>query len=162
MSKSRFFNHSVGKCVSSLLLAFSLSACSVVYDQQYVEWETVKPKQFPVLSAVGYAPIAKQPGASNEEQMLAAMRASKLAAYRELAEQVYGQRISGNSAVADWALQSDSYQTSVDGVIRGAEVVRTYSAGEFYATELRLDFERVHNLYQSINRPQRVKNVVYY
>lgn len=139
-----------------------LSGCSTFYDQQYVEWETQTPDQFPVLTAVGYAPIAKQPGDSDSEKMLAAMRASKLAAYRELAEQVYGQRINGSSAVSEWALQSDSYETSIDGVIRGAEVVKTYSVGEFYATELKLDFARVHRLYESISRPQKIKNVTYY
>ncbi|MDV6316994.1 LPP20 family lipoprotein [Idiomarina sp. HP20-50] len=143
-----------------------LSGCSaynnVVYDQKHVEWETRTPDEFPVINAVGYAPIATQQGASSQLKDLNAMRASKLAAYRELAEQVYGQRIAGGSSVEDWVLKQDSFQASVDGVIRGAEVVKTYTVGDYYATELRLDFEKVHRLYQSTNRQQRVKRVVYY
>lgn len=143
-----------------------LSGCSaynnLVYDQKHVEWETNTPDQFPVINAVGYAPIETQQGSSPQLRDLNAMRASKLAAYRELAEQVYGQRIAGGSSVEDWILTQNSFQASVDGVIRGAEVVKTYTVGDYYATELRLDFEKVHRLYQSTNRQQKVKRVVYY
>lgn len=145
-----------------LCAAVSLTGCSLVHDQQYVEWETKKPDRFPVLNAVGYAPMAEQNGGDDPTRKLAAMRASKLDAYRELAEQVYGQRISGATQVADWAVQDDRFQASVDGVIRGAEVVRSYAVGDYYATELRLDFEQVHQLYLSVNRPQKLKRVVYY
>ncbi|AVJ55337.1 flagellar biosynthesis protein FlgP [Idiomarina sp. OT37-5b] len=150
----------------ALASALLLSGCSayynLAYDQQHVEWETETPDQFPVLTAVGYAPIDEQPGDSQQHKDLAAMRASKLAAYRELAEQVYGQRIAGGSSVQNWALTNDTFQSSVDGVIRGAEVVRTYTVGEYYATELRLDFEKVHRIYQSTSRQQKIKRVVYY
>ena len=78
--------------VFSTLVA--LSGCSLVHDQQYVEWETKTPDTFPVLTATGFAPIDAQPGETPQHKDLAAMRASKLEAYRELAEQVYGQRIS--------------------------------------------------------------------
>lgn len=148
---------------SSLLM---LSGCSAVYDnvydQQHVEWETETPEHFPVLTATGFAPIDAQPGETKQHKDLAAMRASKLAAYRELAEQVYGQRISGGTSVQNWTLGNDQFQASVDGVIRGAEVVRTYTVGEYYATELRLDFAKVNNLYESTSRKQKIKRVVYY
>ncbi|MEX1221152.1 MAG: LPP20 family lipoprotein [Idiomarina sp.] len=150
------------KAVTTCVLGLVLSGCSLVYDQQYVEWETKTPDQFPVLTAVGYAPLQKQQNMDAAGKKLAAMRASKLDAYRELAEQVYGQRISGSTAVADWMVQDDRYQASVDGVIRGAEVVRSYAAGDYYVTELKLDFQQVHRLYTSVSRPQELKRVVYY
>lgn len=143
----------------SLLL---LNGCTTLYDQQYVEWETITPAEFPVLTAVGYAPLQQAESQTAQHQQLAAMRASKLDAYRELAEQVYGQRISGNTAVGDWLVQNDQFVASVDGVIRGAEVVRSYQTGGFYVTELKLDFEQVHYLYTATSRPQRVKEVIYY
>ncbi|RUO77019.1 LPP20 family lipoprotein [Idiomarina seosinensis] len=147
---------------SALLLSGCSAYYDLAYDQQHVEWETEKPDEFPVLTAVGYAPIAEQQGDNQQHKDLAAMRASKLAAYRELAEQVYGQRIAGGSSVENWALTNDTFQASVDGVIRGAEVVRTYTVGEYYATELRLDFQKVHYIYQSTNRQQKIKRVIYY
>lgn len=147
---------------ASMLLSGCSAYYNLAYDQQHVEWETETPDQFPVLTAVGYAPIADQPGDNAEHKDLAAMRASKLAAYRELAEQVYGQRIAGGSSVENWALTNDTFQASVDGVIRGAEVIRTYTVGEYYATELKLDFQKVHRIYQSTSRQQKIKRVVYY
>jgi hypothetical protein len=147
---------------ASMLLSGCSAYYDLAYDQQHVEWETETPDQFPVLTAVGYAPIADQPGDNQEHKDLAAMRASKLAAYRELAEQVYGQRIAGGSSVENWALTNDTFQASVDGVIRGAEVIRTYTVGEYYATELKLDFQKVHRIYQSTSRQQKIKRVVYY
>jgi len=149
------------KLIPAAFAAIALSGCSLVYDQQYVEWETKTPDQFPVLTAVGYAPLHQQTDAAPTTE-LAAMRASKLDAYRELAEQVYGQRISGNTAVKEWMIQDDQYQASVDGVIRGAEVVRSYQAGDYYVTELKLDFQQVHRLYTSVSRPQELKQVIYY
>ena len=147
---------------ASMLLSGCSAYYNLAYDQQHVEWETETPDQFPVLTAVGYAPIADQPGDNQQHKDLAAMRASKLAAYRELAEQVYGQRIAGGSSVENWALTNDTFQASVDGVIRGAEVIRTYTVGEYYATELKLDFQKVHRIYQSTSRQQKIKRVVYY
>ena len=147
---------------ASMLLSGCSAYYDLAYDQQHVEWETETPDQFPVLTAVGYAPIADQPGDNQEHKDLAAMRASKLAAYRELAEQVYGQRIAGGSSVERWALTNDTFQASVDGVIRGAEVIRTYTVGQYYATELKLDFQKVHRIYQSTSRQQKIKRVVYY
>ena len=147
---------------ASMLLSGCSAYYDLAYDQQHVEWETQTPDQFPVLTAVGYAPIADQPGDNQQHKDLAAMRASKLAAYRELAEQVYGQRIAGGSSVQNWALTNDTFQASVDGVIRGAEVIRTYTVGEYYATELKLDFQKVHRIYQSTSRQQKIKRVVYY
>ena len=147
---------------ASMLLSGCSAYYNLAYDQQHVEWETETPDQFPVLTAVGYAPIADQPGDNKEHKDLSAMRASKLAAYRELAEQVYGQRIAGGSSVENWALTNDTFQASDDGVIRGAEVIRTYTVGEYYATELKLDFQKVHRIYQSTSRQQKIKRVVYY
>lgn len=86
-----------------------------------------------------------------------AMQASKIVAYRELAEQVYGQKITANSSVSDWMLTDDNVKASVSGVIRGARVVKSYPAGEHYVTELELDFSQVWALYQQQSRPQRVK-----
>lgn len=49
-----------------LASALLLSGCSaynkIVYDQKHVEWDTQTPDKFPVLNAVGYAPIETQQG----------------------------------------------------------------------------------------------------
>jgi hypothetical protein len=83
-----------------------LSGCSLFVDK-HVEWETVEPEIYPVLSAVGYAPIMSQRGESETVKTLMAIKASKLEAYRELAEQVYGQRIEGNQSLSSLVVDND-------------------------------------------------------
>ncbi|MFA0520085.1 LPP20 family lipoprotein, partial [Vibrio sp. 10N.222.55.E8] len=56
------------------------------------------------LVAVGYASISEQKGRTDEEKRIRAMRASKVDAYRELAEQVYGMRVSGRAELEDQRL----------------------------------------------------------
>ena len=136
-----------------------LSACA---NTHHVEYTTVQPERFPELTAIGYAPVDQQRGATNEERVLQAMRASRLEAYRELVEQVQGIQVDGESSVADMLLQNDSLRAQVSGIIRGAEVVRSYPVGEYYATELRLDYEQVQHLFVATTRPTRISRVLYY
>ncbi|MDF0532948.1 LPP20 family lipoprotein [Shewanella yunxiaonensis] len=144
----------------SLVILILISGCTS--RDRYVQWETVPPPTFPKLTAVGYAPLASQPSKNPSERVLMAMQASKIDAYRELAEQVYGQQLTSQSKVGDWMLKSDEVKVSVSGVIRGAKVVRSYPAGDHYVTELELDFSNVWQLYQQQNRPQRVKQITYF
>ncbi|MCM2680078.1 LPP20 family lipoprotein [Echinimonas agarilytica] len=139
----------------------ALSGCSLIYDKE-IEYEYVEPDSYPTLSAVGYAPVNAQSGKDHNEKVLRAMKASKLEAYRELAEQVYGQRLTSQSTVADMVLGNDAMKAKVDGVIRGAQVVRSYPVGDNYATEMTLDMKTVHQLYITVNKPRRVKDVHYY
>ncbi|WP_414830090.1 LPP20 family lipoprotein [Alteromonas sp. H39] len=146
----------------AIVTSVALTGCSSLVDK-HVEWETVEPESYPVLTAVGYAPIDSQQGDSDSVRSLMAMRASKLDAYRELTEQVYGQRIEGNETLANLVVNDTRLEASVEGVIRGAKVVKTYPVGEdTYATELELDMERVYNIYVSTAKPRRIKEVRYY
>ncbi len=101
-----------------------------------------------VIRATGYAPISLQPGATAEQKMLMAMRASRLRAYQELAAQVHGQYLFGTSRVRDLVLQDEQFSAAVAGVIRGARVVQTYPVQEdTYATILELDLSDVQQAY---------------
>lgn len=138
-----------------------LMGCSMVADR-HVEWENVPPAEFPVLRAVGYAPLSLQPGQSEQHKMLMALQASKLDAYRELAEQVYGQRIDAHTSLQQLLVNNNQLQSSVQGVIRGARVVKSYPVGDSYATELELDFRDVYHLYQAQQPQRRIRHVQYY
>lgn len=138
-----------------------LTACSSWIDKEVV-YETVPPENFPVIKAVGYAPIAEQKGESPEQRMLQAMKASKLEAYRELAEQVYGQKIDYKVTMQQAVVGNDQLKASLQGLIRGARVIKTYPVGEFYATELELDFKLVYDLYQNSQPVRRIQSVKYY
>lgn len=148
--------------VLTAVLGFFLMGCTSVFDK-HVEWETVAPESYPVILAIGYAPISVQKGASESSKMLMALKASKLDAYRELTEQVYGQKVEGGQSLASLVIENTHLNSSVQGVIRGAKVVKSYPVGnDTYATELELDFKLVNDIYLSTARPKRVKKVHYY
>jgi|TARA_B110000908_G_C10226229_1_gene438061 hypothetical protein len=144
------------------VLSICLTGCSGLFNK-HVEWETVAPETYPVISAVGYAPISDQKGKSESSRILMALKASKLDAYRELTEQVYGQKVHSGQSLESLIIQNTRLDSSVQGVIRGAKVVKSYPVGDnTYATELELDFKLVNDIYLSIARPKRVKKVNYY
>ena len=145
--------------ISSAL--FFTSACSLVYDK-HVQWQTVKPETFPVLYATGFAPISLQKSTHETQRMLMAIKASKIAAYAELAEQVYGQQVSGKVIMADLLIEDQQLRASVQGIIRGAKVVKSYPVGDVYTTELLLDFEDVYNIYQANQNRKEITDVTYF
>ncbi|WP_152087519.1 LPP20 family lipoprotein [Pseudoalteromonas sp. A25] len=140
---------------------FVMSGCSSLFDK-HVEYEYVEPDHYPVLKAIGYAPLSDQPGSSPSQKMLMAVKVSKLEAYRELTEQVYGQSISSSTTIKGAIAQNDGLKSQVNGVIRGAKVVKSYAAGDTYVTELELDMKRVHDLYITQVKPRKIKRVTYY
>ncbi|KEY90976.1 ribosomal protein S12 methylthiotransferase Rim [Candidatus Photodesmus blepharus] len=105
--------------------------------------------------AVGYANISEQNGKNYAEKQVRAMRASKIDAYRELAEQIYGVRVSGSISLEDQSLGIEVTAGNVDGVVKGAEVARSYKVGDTYVTELRLDTRRMSKL-RNYRAPQKV------
>ncbi len=148
--------------VSFVALSLSLVACDNLVTK-HIEWETIEPENYPVLNAVGYAPINAQNGIDPSSKRLMAIKASKLDAYRELAEQVYGQKVDGEQALSNLVLTNNQLKSSVEGVIRGARVIKTYPVGDdTYATELELDMQVVQNIYLSTAQPKRIRKVSYY
>jgi len=93
------------------------------------------------IMAVGYGALG---GANSQythgQQKLMAMRAAKLDAYRSLAEQVYGFRLWGGTAVSAFSTQNDTVRTYVDSYIRGARLVNmTPIADGNYEATVELD-----------------------
>lgn len=152
---------SLGRLVLILGLVFFSSACSLVYDK-HIQWQPVKPETFPVISATGFAPISLQKSSNETQRMLMAIKASKIAAYGELAEQVYGQQVEGNLTMRDLVINDQQLSASVQGVIRGAKVVKSYPVGDVYTTELQLNFEDVYNIYEANLNRKEIKEVTYF
>ncbi|WP_428240162.1 LPP20 family lipoprotein [Gynuella sp.] len=77
-----------------------------------------------VLRVIGYGAIdPKAKDLSPVQRKLMALRASKLDAYRTLAERVYGTSITGNSTVENLVAKDDRFRAYVDTYILGARVV---------------------------------------
>ncbi len=163
MNLMKFISHIKSKYVPllSILIAMLVSGCSTLFDK-HVVWQYEQPESFPVIRAVGYAPINAQPGASMEIKNIMAMRASKLDAYRELTEQVYGHQIQGKTEVKNLVSSDDKLRSKVSGVIRGARIVKVYPVGDTYTTELELDMKLVYELYKMNSRSRTIKRVDYY
>ncbi|UUO23168.1 flagellar biosynthesis protein FlgP [Colwellia sp. M166] len=151
----------LSNCIGVLFSTIVLSACSSVFDK-HVEWQTVKPESFPVLTAIGQAPISLQKSEHKTQRMLMAINASKIAAYAELAEQVYGQSIDGKTTMSNLLIDNQQLKATVQGIIRGAKVVKSYPVGDSYTTELSLDFKDVYDIYSASSNRQEIKKISYY
>ncbi|MGL5337028.1 MAG: LPP20 family lipoprotein [Enterovibrio sp.] len=141
------------KCVTVLFFAALSIACQPL----------VPIRSGDVITAVGTASISAQVGNTLEEKQFRAIRASKLDAYKELSEQIYGVRVSSSSKINDQRLDSDEIGSEVEGVIRAAQVISSYQVGDSYVTELELNLQRMKNMsqYGETHKVQRDDNIIY-
>lgn len=118
--------------IGALVLLF-VSSCTTVTHQDQVDGIESQVKEINeklpdmepmILRVSGYGainPLSR--GLTEVQKRLLAMRASKLDAYRTLAERVYGTQIIGNSTVENLVVLDDQYRSFVDANILGAKVV---------------------------------------
>jgi len=154
-------NNVLIKILFTTVSLLAISSCSTVFDK-HVQWQAVKPEVFPIIYGIGYAPISLQKSQHETQRMLMAIKASKIAAYVELAEQVYGQQISSKTTMADMLINNQQLAASVQGLIRGAKVVKSYPVGDTYTTELQLDFKDVYDISQASLNRKEMKEVKYF
>jgi len=77
-----------------------------------------------ILTAVGIgAPPERFYGKPQARPM--AMRAAQVDAYRKLLEVANGVRVDATTMVRDYAVESDVVKTQVEGMVRGARIVKT-------------------------------------
>jgi outer membrane protein FlgP len=109
-----------------------------------------KADQIPTLSAVGYAVISSQPGRSDAQKRLMAIRAARMAAMRDLAEQIHGLQVDSTTTVIDLMVQNDTFRGIVTGTIRGARTVRINPTGsDTYEIVLEIDRDMIAYLMDS-------------
>lgn len=119
-----------------------LSACTVQPLEQPGQASTTAAPVEVRVTAVGYGAISTYQGYSAGQKRLLAMRASKLDAFRSLAEQVYGMRITGNSTVSQMAMKDDGFAARIDAYIRGARVLSVVAMEDGnYETTVELDYD---------------------
>lgn len=141
-----------------ILAIVTLSACAnhpypVAADQSSPATQGNMPPVVlpPKVTAIGYGALPTQEGLSTEQRRLLAMRASKLDAYRSLAETVAGLKITGNTTISAVTITNDSFRVYVEAYLRGARVLTlTPMPGGSYETVLELtlggDFYRDTNI----------------
>ena len=97
-------------------------------------------EKIPTLTAVGYAVVSSQPGRSQAQKRLMAIRSARMSAMRELAEQIHGIQVDSNTTVIDLMVQNDTFRAVVKGVIRGAKTVRINpTSNDTYEIVLEID-----------------------
>ena len=110
-------------------------------------------EKIPTLSAVGYAVVSSQPGRTDAQKRLMAIRAARMAAMRDLAEQIHGLQVDSNTTVVDLMVQNDTFRGVVTGTIRGARTVRINPTGvDTYETVLEIDKDMMIMMLKSARR----------
>ena len=103
--------------------------------------------QVPTLTAVGYAVVSSQPGRTDAQKRLMAIRSARMAAMRDLAEQIHGLQVDSSTTVIDLMVQNDTFRGVVSGTIRGARTVRINPTGsDTYEIVLEIDREMINYL----------------
>jgi hypothetical protein len=132
LASSNFLGSHKGNYKSNTTESDGIVALKEVFDSSV--------EKIPTLSAVGYAVVSSQPGRTDAQKRLMAIRSARMAAMRELAEQIHGIRIDSNTTVIDLMVQNDTFRAVVKGVIRGAKTVRINPTGaDTYETVLEID-----------------------
>lgn len=131
--------------VLALACASLLSACGTVHLP--ARQAAAQPVMV-TLNATGYAAVnntvcvGQCDRVSTAQRKLLAMRASRMDAYRTMAEQVYGLRIEGGSTVASLALKDDSFKVYIDAFVRGARVTNVAQREDgTFETTVAMDFD---------------------
>ena len=116
-----------------------LSAVQEVFD--------ASAEQVPTLTAVGYAVVSSQPGRSDSQKRLMAIRSARMAAMRDLAEQIHGLQVDSSTTMIDLMVQNDTFRGVVSGTIRGARTVRINPTGsDTYEIVLEIDRDMISYL----------------
>ena len=97
-----------------------------------------------MLTGLGMAQVAGQPGKTLNERRLMAVRAGRMDAMRDLTEQVHGLRLNAQTTIRDAVVTDDSLAATVSGSIRGARTVRIRpTSDDTYEVQLALDADTV-------------------
>jgi hypothetical protein len=95
-----------------------------------------------IIRVRGIALESTDPNVPNAARELGAKRAARIVALRNLAEQVYGLKVEGETVVKDLMSKSDEVRTSVNAFIQGAKIVSERRMGNgSYEVEVELDAE---------------------
>lgn len=146
------------KMMSMVLLVGLVAACGPVapmgyklkFEQDQMSGSDARVMAIDTVTAIGYAVVSTQPGRSDAQRRLMAIRAARMAAMRDLAEQIHGLKVDGNTTVVDLMVQNDTFRGVVTGIIRGARTVRINPTGEdTYEIVLELDRAMIGDLMRS-------------
>lgn len=127
-----FIKTPVGLCLFSAFLLVGCSGLAGKKDnvseapESYLTpvQQEVDPIAPMMLRVVGYGAVDyTSKNHSEAQRRLLAVRASKMDAYRALAERVYGMSVQGSTTVRDMVVQDDRFRSYVETYMHGARVL---------------------------------------
>ncbi|MCF6252546.1 MAG: hypothetical protein L3J75_14970 [Methylococcaceae bacterium] len=87
--------------------------------------ESSTPENIKTLLASGYSQLRKRTQMTQGQNTFATEQSAKLNAYRELAKQVYTEKLDNGLVVADQVLKDEAYRIFLDLFLREAQVVES-------------------------------------
>lgn len=131
---------------ATLVVALPLVGCA----QHYAIVDL--PTDANTIQVNGFGAIVPRAELTHAQQRLMAMRASRVDAYRNLVERVYGLEVAGNSTVQQLAADHDQVRLVVRHTVRGARVVDIALVDDnTYQTKLELQLDR--HFFSCVNFP---------
>lgn len=159
LASNRLGAHLPSLALTGLVISLLTTACST----QKAPSTPIESLPHKTLSAIGYGTVEKSDRYSRSQIKLMAMRASKMDAYRSLAEQLNGIQLRGQTTVGDMEVSHDNYQVYLNAYLRGARVTRTsaigsdiYAGDDTFETVVELDL--TPRFYECINGPSELIN----
>ncbi|WP_333876617.1 LPP20 family lipoprotein [Methylobacter sp.] len=150
--------HTPSLAIAGLAISLLMTSCTTAKAPPTMAFFPQK-----TISAIGYGTVEKSDRYSRSQIKLMAMRASKMDAYRSLAEQLNGIQLRGQTTVGDAEVTHDNYQIFLNAYLRGARVKRTsaigsdiYAGDDTFETVVELDL--TPRFYECINGPSELMN----
>lgn len=92
-------------------------------EQQPAKAPKKEQPQLIKITGIGYGAESTFESYTTGQRRLMAIRASKLDAYRSLAEQLYGIKIDSNTSISTLTARNDNFRARVTALVKGARLV---------------------------------------
>ncbi|WP_231870852.1 LPP20 family lipoprotein [Marinomonas aquimarina] len=116
-----------------------------------------QPRDPIIVNATGYSAPVTNKALSKAQARLMSLRGSKLDAYRNLSERVYGISLDGSSSLSNMMAQHDDLRTYVNAYLVGAKVIsqRELEDGTF---ETVVELALQENFRQCAGSPEAIRS----
>lgn len=147
--------NSTSPCVNGM--NSQTSNANMTSSYQNIEIVDIEPREPIIINATGYSAPVTSKSLSKAQARLMSLRGSKLDAYRNLSERVYGISLDGTSSLSNMMAQHDELRTYVNAYLVGAKVIsqRELEDGTF---ETVVELALQENFRQCASSPEALRS----